>query len=407
MNEKDEVIEFLDFTLELDIPQELLKANTKEEFIDQLENTIELKIPKEYIENDRIMDYIESIPEEHIEKLKRKFPLKAIVFSSFFLAMSMFLFVFISNYDVRSMFASIFDFTKSNSVEIVKPNNSSNKFTSTESTDVGLYNFNDNANNYEAPVYLNEFEKELLTKKEGNNLYKIIELNGTNNNGRKYVGYLAVVYDPSKVILGVSSGAGETANSYGEILSVISQKYNAKLAMNAGGFYDPTWSSNGGIPHGLVISRGEVKTNFRRGTESGGIIGFTSDNKLILKNMTKEEAINMKLRDAIDWGPFLVINGKDQFKDTKNGWATARTAIGQRADGIVLLLVVDGRQERSDGVSFKDLSEIMMKYGAINAASLDGGTSTSMTENHQFVNIPHNGYKRTIRSLPNAWLVVE
>ena len=71
------------------------------------------------------------------------------------------------------------------------------------------------------------------------------------------------------------------------------------------------------------------------------------------------------------------------------------------------MLVVDGRQERSDGVSFKDLSEIMMKYGAINAASLDGGTSTSMTENHQFVNIPHNGYKRTIRSLPNAWLVVE
>ncbi|MCI8567941.1 MAG: hypothetical protein HFG48_01325, partial [Bacilli bacterium] len=150
MNEKDEVIEFLDFTLELDIPQELLKANTKEEFIDQLENTIELKIPKEYIENDRIMDYIESIPEEHIEKLKRKFPLKAIVFSSFFLVMSMFLFVFISNYDVRSMFASIFDFTKSNSVEIVKPNNSSNKFTNTESTDVGLYNFNDNTNNYEA-----------------------------------------------------------------------------------------------------------------------------------------------------------------------------------------------------------------------------------------------------------------
>lgn len=407
MNEKDEVIEFLDFTLELDIPKELLEAKTDEEFIDQLENTIELKIPKEYIENNRIMDYIESIPEGQIEKLKRKFPLKAIVFSCFFLGLSIFLFVFINTNDVREVLASVFSSTTSNSVDNVNTNNFTSKTTNTESTNIDLYNFNTNTGNYQAPVFLNEFEKELLTKTEGNDLYKIIELNGTNNNGRSYVGYLAVVYDPSKVILGVSSGAGETANSYGEILSVISQKYNAKLAMNAGGFYDPTWSSNGGIPHGLVISRGEVKTNFRRGTESGGIIGFTSDNKLILKNMTKDEAVNMGLRDAIDWGPFLVVNGKDQFKDTKNGWATARTAIGQRADGIVLLLVVDGRQERSDGVSFKDLSEIMIKYGAINAASLDGGTSTSMTENHEFVNIPHNGYKRTIRSLPNAWLVVE
>lgn len=393
MENKDEVIEFLDVTLELDIPSELIETKTNEEFIEQLENTIELKIPKEVIEENNIIEYLQNIPETHIEQLqlKRKFPYKALIFSSFFLLISMLLFILVANNNMINLLGSV----------NFKINNQKKELAS---TDVNLYNFE--SKNFEAPIYLNEFDKEILNK-EGNDIYKIIELKGTNGKGGDYIGYLAVIYDPSKVILGISSGAGESNNSYGQILSVISERYDALVAMNAGGFYDPTWSSNGGIPHGLVISQGEVKTNFRRGTESGGIIGFTEDNKLILKNMSREEAINMKLRDAIDWGPFLIVNGVDQFKDSTYGWPTARTAIGQRADGVVLMLAVDGRQQRSQGVSFKDLSDIMLKYGAINAASLDGGTSTAMTENHKYINIPYNGYKRTIRSLPNAWLVVK
>lgn len=404
MENKEEVIELLDETLELNIPEELLNASTKEEFIESLEKTIELKIPKEVIENNELINYIERIPKKHLKKLKRrKIPVKALIFSISFIVFSLFLFTLLNHTSIKNLFGSIS--LSGNITTSINQQKTKKEEKVLESTNVELYNFEEN--NFEAQVFLNEFEKELLTKEEGNDLYKIIKLNGKNKNGNDYIGYLAVVYDPSKVILGVSSGAGETANSYGEILSVISSKYDALLAMNAGGFYDPTWSSNGGIPHGLVISEGEVKSNFRRGTESGGIIGFTKDNKLILKNMNKEEAVNLGLRDAIDWGPFLIINGNDQFKNEKNGWATARTAIGQRRDGVVLLLVVDGRQPQSEGVSFKDLSGILMKYGAINAASLDGGTSTAMTHNHEYINIPYNGYKRTIRSLPNAWLVVK
>ncbi len=260
---------------------------------------------------------------------------------------------------------------------------------------------------FESNHFANPYEEEILKKESEEDLYKIIKLEGTLRDGvSKYTGYLAVVYDPSRVKIGTSSGAGiDPQTSFGQILSQISKNYHAVVAMNAGGFYDPDWSSNGGVPHGIVIQDGEIKTEFARGIDSGGIIGFTKDNQLVLKNMTAQEAIDMGIRDAVDWGPFLIVNGKNYFKEERSKWACARTVIGQRKDGIVLMLVIDGGQEHSVGASYSDLADIMERYGAYNAASLDGGTSTAMVENHEYINIPFNGQRRTIRSLPNAWIV--
>ena len=66
----------------------------------------------------------------------------------------------------------------------------------------------------------------------------------------------------------------------------------------------------------------------------------------------------------------------------------ARTAIGQRKDGIVLFLVVDGRTVKRPGADMNDLIEIMQKYGAYNAANLDGGTSSVMVVNGKIINDP-------------------
>lgn len=260
--------------------------------------------------------------------------------------------------------------------------------------------------NYETNEYANEYEKEILTRDSENDIYKIIKIEGTLRDGvNKYSGYMTVVYDPANVTIGTSVGAGTTEDSFGQILAQISKNNQALVAMNAGGFYDPNWSSNGGIPHGTVIQNGEIKTDYNRGIESGGLIGFTKDNQLVLKRMTAQEAIDIGIRDAVDWGPYLIVNGKNYFKEEKSRWACARSVIGQRKDGIVLLLVIDGDQPHSKGASYSDLADIMERYGAINAANLDGGTSTSMVENHEYINIPFNGKKRTIRSLPNAWIV--
>lgn len=260
--------------------------------------------------------------------------------------------------------------------------------------------------NYNPKMYVNKYDEEIL-KRNDNKDYKIIKISGTTIGSKyHYEGYMAVIYDASKVVLAKSSGAGTFDGAYGETLSVISKKNNAVVAMNAGGFYDPTWSSNGGIPHGSVIINGKIASDFRRGVSDGGIIGFDSNDKLVLKKMTADEAINAGIRDAMDWGPYLIVNGKNRFKDVDYyTWACARSAIGQRSDGIVLMLVIDGLQKHSHGVSYADMAFIMEKYGAINAANLDGGTSTAMTVNHEYINSPWNGSRRTIRWLPNAWIL--
>ena len=80
-----------------------------------------------------------------------------------------------------------------------------------------------------------------------------------------------------------------------------------------------------------------------------------------------------------------------------------RTAIGQRADGAVLLLVVDGRQAYSLGATHNDLVDIMLEYGAVNACNLDGGSSSMMWFEDGYVN--HSASLIGIRPLPTAFLV--
>ena len=121
--------------------------------------------------------------------------------------------------------------------------------------------------------------------------------------------------------------------------------------------------------------------------------------------MSTDEAKAAGIRDAVDWGPFLIVDGVNLFKNNQTYWECGRTAIAQREDGIVLMLVIDGLQSHSKGASYKDLADILERYGAVNASNLDGGTSTSLVEKGKYVNSPWNGYYPTFRWLPNAWIV--
>ncbi len=261
---------------------------------------------------------------------------------------------------------------------------------------------------YDINLYANEYEKQVLEREEGA-IYKVIKIEGkTTLTGSPYVGYLTVIYDPSHVKLAKSEGAGTTEAAYGERLDVIAKKNNALVAINAGGFHDPNWSSNGGIPHGDVFIDGKLDSTFPRATLfGGGIIGFDKNNKLILKRMSADQSIEAGIRDAVDWGPFLIIDGVNQYEGYQSSWEVGRTAIAQRADGIVLFLVIDNLQKHSTGVNYYDEAAILQRYGAVTAANLDGGTSTAMVENGEYVNSPWNGSRPTFRRIPNAWIVVE
>ena len=249
---------------------------------------------------------------------------------------------------------------------------------------------------YTTSIYKNKYEKEILNH-DKDDVYKLIDIKGTG-----YKGFLVAIYDPSRVHIATSS----KLRVRGESILEVSEREEAVVAMNAGGFYDPDWNSNGALPHGTVIKDGVVVSDYVDARMGGGFIGFDEDDKFILGNMSKEEALAMKMRDAIEFGPYLIVNGKRSFVKGNGGWGIApRSAIGQRKDGIVLFLVINGRLATSLGADMIDLCDIMENYGAYNAANLDGGSSSELVINNKIINTPVAGGKDGLRDMSTFWIV--
>ena len=248
-------------------------------------------------------------------------------------------------------------------------------------------------------IYKNEYEKQILTKDEDNDLFKLIPISGDT-----YQGYLVAIYDPSKVKIATTRYLG----TRGEAITTVAKREKARVAINAGGFYDPDWNSNGALPHGTVIQNGKIVSDYFDANMGGGFVGFTYDNKLVLGKMSAQEALDMGIRDAVEFGPFLIINGQSSFVKGNGGWGIApRTAIGQRADGIVLFLVINGRLATSLGADMGDLTEIMENYGAVNAANMDGGSSSELVIDNEIINHPFAAGSQGLRDMPTFWIVTD
>lgn len=248
-------------------------------------------------------------------------------------------------------------------------------------------------------AYKDKYDKEILDHEEGA-LYKYIKLTGY-----KFDAYLVAVYDASKISLVHTKYLGKK----GEYLVDMAKRENAIVAINGSAFNDPKGYGNGGQPKGIVIEDGKIIQSSRNRTHGGGIIGFTSDDKLLLGNMSAQKAIEAGVRDAVEFGPYLVVNGKSMVVKGNGGYGIhPRTAIGQRKDGIVLFLVIDGRRVDSIGASIKDTADIMLKYGAYNAANLDGGNSSALVINNKIVNRPINwGNQEATRPIATGFIVTE
>ena len=201
--------------------------------------------------------------------------------------------------------------------------------------------------------------------------------------GATYKGWMLIVKDPSRVKVGVSSDNFSEGRG-GMHIDEIAEKYGAVAAINGGAFADSGGTGNGGMPSGLTISDGKI-CNSQGGSEHT-TVGFDSNNILVVGKFTKAKAKEMGLRDAVSFGPALVVNGEpSKFEGVSSG-LNPRTAIGQRADGAVLMLVIDGRQVNSLGASMADLVDVMVRYGAVNACNLDGGSSSNMVYEGEILN---------------------
>ncbi len=250
-------------------------------------------------------------------------------------------------------------------------------------------------NTDEVTHYSSIYEEQVLKKDEGNELYKVIDIEG---NG--YKGHLLVIYDASTVKL------KQTTNfNYGNTVEGFAREYGAIAGINAGGY---SYSKRTGyLPNGVVIVDGKIICD-NPFWGAGGIIGFNNDNVLVLTRASANEAINMGIRDAVSFGPFLIVNGiPAEFKGNGGYGVAPRTAIAQRKDGIVLMLVIDGRRPgHSIGVDMLELTNILINYGAYNAANLDGGGSSSLVvEGNQISVAGGFGYSGE-RILANSWLVI-
>ncbi|MBQ9412990.1 MAG: phosphodiester glycosidase family protein [Oscillospiraceae bacterium] len=216
--------------------------------------------------------------------------------------------------------------------------------------------------------------------------------------GANYRGVLLIVDDPFRVFVGTP----DTFGGVGLTLQQMVDKYDALAGINAGGFYDPNGTGTGGTPDGIVISDG-VMTYGGAGTVST-VIGFDGAGVLHVGRMSGQEAKDRDIRWACSFGPALIVNGEAMTgSEITASSVNPRTAIGQRADGAVLLLVVDGRQVTSLGATYEDLISIFLEYGAVNAANLDGGSSTQMIFDGETMNVSASVIGA--RPLPTAFLV--
>lgn len=208
--------------------------------------------------------------------------------------------------------------------------------------------------------------------------------------GKKFKGYMLVVHDPTRIKVGYTKKLGKE----GQLTSQIAKENNAVAAINAGGFTDNStdgmWTGTGGKPTGILMSKGEIVSNdIKSDNEKGEVVAITKKGLLLVGPHSLSELKKQEVTEAVSFGPALVVNGQPTIKSGDGGWGIApRTAIGQREDGSMLLLVIDGRQVRSIGATLKEVQDVMLSYGAVNASNLDGGSSSTMYYKNEVINNP-------------------
>ncbi len=212
---------------------------------------------------------------------------------------------------------------------------------------------------------------------EDNGGIEVIDIEGSTYNGK-----LLIISDPKRVFVGVPDRYG--ADASGLTVAAMIDKYDCVAGTNAGGFYDPNGNGTGGIPDGIVIYEGKLL--WGNLASSYNVAALDKNGILHVGWMSGQQAMDLGIQYAASYGPALIINGK-ACNETKNlgGGLNPRTVIGQRADGAILLMVINGRSLNSLGATYDDLVEIMLSYEAVNATNLDGGSSSIMIMNGEYL----------------------
>ena len=213
--------------------------------------------------------------------------------------------------------------------------------------------------------------------------------------GKRYKGFAAVIQDPLRLYVATCPFFGDGA--YGRTVNQMADEHEAILAINGGGFKDDGGTGLGGTPTGNVVADGVM-----RWAGGGSTVGMDYDGNLHVGEFSGNDCRDMGLYWAVAYGPTLIENGTVR-SNLDNTQAEPRTAVGQRADGSVVLVNIQGRQASALGVTCRDLARIMEDLGCVNAGNLDGGASSDMYYRGSFLNIANTSGGP--RPIPTAVMV--
>ena len=237
--------------------------------------------------------------------------------------------------------------------------------------------------------------------------------------GKTFNAHIMLIRDPSRVYMAMSSANWNTSTPGTRINAQIETE-GAIAAINAGAFLDNGTAGPevGSVPSGIVYAQGQFRSNrYREYLQESGFAGFDQNDVLVVaKSMTEDQANALGIRDGCEFGPVLIMNGEinDVAYNSNSGY-NPRTAIGQRADGTVIFVCVDGRQPGSVGGTYHDVIDIMVEYGAVNACNMDGGSSSVMLYRDTYGRYGEAGQVQMInsysllqaepRKMPDFWMV--
>jgi exopolysaccharide biosynthesis protein len=222
----------------------------------------------------------------------------------------------------------------------------------------------------------------------------------TSKNG-SFHGYLMEVTNPLRVKLAYTKYLGKV----GETTGNMAKDHNAIAAINGGGFFDSgSWTGTGALPTDYLICDGKVVWKYENYSETSKsklpvVIALDGAGTLIVGQHTISDLLSLGVQYAVTMSGYepLVVNGKGTYKDDGGKGYQPRTVIGQKADKTIMMLVLDGRRISMKGASLLDAQKIMLNNGAVTAANLDGGNSTTMYYNGTVINKPSGDYgERTV-----------
>lgn len=165
------------------------------------------------------------------------------------------------------------------------------------------------------------------------------------------------------------------------------------------------------VQNGKVIAINQANSFIPTGAQVISVHGTAQDALAKVRigdRVTLGENFGPELDSAstiVGAGPELLRNGQlsvtavqEQFPSDIAKGRAPRTALGIKADGKIILMVIDGRQSHSIGTTLTETAQLLQKFGAVNGFNLDGGGSSEMVLQGQILNSPSDGGERPVGS---------